>query len=186
MTAASFDAFVAPSAWDAGIGLGHADNAGMELAPDWLSVVNLCLTAILGWKTLGPRRKTKLSILLRSGIDSDYDDKNEYRRLVIMNQGHYPAHGLTLELNPNSSGPGLTSLHLGDLVPWETKLTRAALRNYEGNRLLATYRDADNKLRRARLTIRGGYVWGKMEEVEPITLWAYRKKDSIQVQDYEE
>lgn len=144
----------------------------MDFAPDWLSVVNLCLTAILGWKTLGPRRKTKLRLMLGREHEGPEGAGGGYRTLIVMNQGHYPANGVYLE--HVTEGGGGMSMRPGDILPWQMAKTGFRFRNYENDHFMVTYRDADNKLIRKRLPITPGEMHSRDDDKEEISAWIAR------------
>lgn len=143
-------------------------NGRMDLAPDWLSIVNLCLTALLGWKTLGPRRKTKLELML-SGNHAGPNDEQGYRTLLVRNKGHFPANGLILK--PQNKGGIGGQWQVGNIPPWEIVSAGTRLRGYEGVEFLASYLDADNKLTRKRLKIKPGTMHSIVDTDDKIKTW---------------
>ena len=133
---------------------------GMKLAPDWLSIVNFVLVAFLGWKTLGPRRKTKLKFMLGTTMLVDDRGGEGYHELLLTNEGHFPAHNVRMEIGGRESW----GFDVGDLVPWEVKSLKIAVRNMEGTIFRATYHDPDNKLNKVRLKFRGNTFMFRHEE----------------------
>lgn len=121
---------------------------GMKLAPDLLSIVNFALVAFLGWKTLDFRKKTNLELLFARHIGPK-EDSHEWTELCVKNNGHYPAHGLTIkvEIEGESWEPWVA----GEVAPWEVVDTSIRIKNFDGAKFIATYLDADNKLTRQKL-----------------------------------
>ncbi|MFF0904021.1 UNVERIFIED_CONTAM: hypothetical protein RF653_10135 [Kocuria sp. CPCC 205316] len=148
----------------------------MDLAPDWLSVLNFILVAFLGWKTLGPRRKTKINIFLDANTSLELEGKSGYSRLIVTNRGHFPARGLVLQFK--SYEYGLHIIQIGDLEPWETKFTQMAFINHAWTTFTVIYKDADNKLVQRRMRL-GTLFLGSREPKEhaPITTW-YDKRSA--------
>ncbi|WP_144836007.1 hypothetical protein [Kocuria rosea] len=147
---------------------------GMELAPDWLSVVNLILVALLGWKTLGPRRQTKIKLRL-SDKHVGPGDENGYRKLVVLNRGHYPAHGVTVHFHRKDQIDE-PAMQLGDISPWEGVDTGIMLRHFEGGTFYVAHRNADNNLVQQRLKANPGHIPYALEREKNEGVWISRTK----------
>lgn len=145
----------------------------MTFAADWVAVMALLVSlvsAFFSWKALGPRRKTKISLLLDLDETFTFNETDGYRRVILKNDGHFPAHGTTVELTPDSSSLGGHSIVGVDLAPWGTEYTEVALRGFENMKFPVTYIDANNKLTKTRVKIETGHIWSDVEK-KKITGW---------------
>ncbi|MFF0904022.1 UNVERIFIED_CONTAM: hypothetical protein RF653_10140 [Kocuria sp. CPCC 205316] len=152
----------------------------MKFASDWVAVMAFLVglfALYLSWKTLGPRRKTKISLILSNETYSDPDFGDGFRHLIVSNDWHFPAYGLVLERNQGSVVSGIT---VGDLLPRQTKDIRHVYRNGAGIKFKATYRDADNKLTHTKTRISYGISTGERFDEEQILSWTDRRKSLLQ------
>lgn len=153
---------------------------GMEVATDWVAVAGLGVAVFFGAKALTPQRKTKISLTLDLRETLTHDGKDGYRRLIVHNDGHFPAQGITVNLDPDSPPRHKHTFRGEDLAPGQVEYTGLALRGFEGMTLPVTYRDANNKLAKTRIKVAKGYVYSGAEEKE-IVHWVDKGRSSSSI-----
>lgn len=149
---------------------------GMNLT-DWATVAGVGVATFFGWKALGPKRKTTISLMLDLRETLTHHEKDGYRRLIVRNDRHFPAQGIAVELSASSSPQGKQTFRAEDLAPGAVEYTGMALRGFDDMTFPVTYRDANNKLTKTRVKIKTGYLWSDAEEKE-IIYWVDKDRSS--------
>lgn len=106
-----------------------------------------------------------------------HDEKDGYRRLIVQNEGHFPAQGVTVELSDSSSPQGKQTFRIEDLPPGGVEYTALALRGFDDMTFPVAYRDGNNKLTKTRVKITTGFLYSNAEEPE-VTGWIDKDRSS--------